>query len=50
MISVAEPSVAKLVKEFFGMTLADMKREWIPMSHEDKAQIEKGLRDGTLTY
>jgi hypothetical protein len=32
------------------MSLADMKKEWVPMSDKDKNEIIKGLSDGTLTY
>lgn len=45
-----EVSVLKLVKEFFGMKLSEMKAEWTPLSAKDKADIESGLRNGTLTY
>lgn len=44
------PSILKMVKEYFGMNLAQMKAEWTPLSPADKADIEKGLRDGTETY
>lgn len=47
---MAEVAATKLVKEFFGMTLAEMKAEWIPLPQKDKEDITKGLRDGTLTY
>jgi hypothetical protein len=47
---MAEVSVLKLVKEFFGMTLKDMKAEWTTLPAKDKAEIESGLRNGTLTY
>lgn len=43
-------SPVALVRKFFGMNLAEMKSEWSPMSTEDKADIVKGLTDGTLTY
>lgn len=47
---MAEVSVLKLVREFFGMSLQEMKAEWTTLPAADKAQIEKGLRDGTLSY
>ena len=49
---MAEVSVLKLVKEFFGMKLADMKAEWANggLTVQDKADLEKGLRDGSFTY
>lgn len=40
----------RLIKEFFGMTLPEMKREWVPLPEADKAQIWQGIKDGTLTY
>ena len=40
----------KLVRDFFGFGLSEMKREWVPMPEADKAQIIKGLSDGSLTY
>jgi hypothetical protein len=43
-------SPLKVVREFFGMSLAEMKAEWVPLSQEDKDDILKGLTDGTLTY
>lgn len=50
VVEMAEVSVLKLVKDFFGMDLKAMKAEWTVLSADEKAQIEKGLRDGTLTY
>jgi hypothetical protein len=46
--SAASP--LKMVREFFGLSMAEMKAEWVPMSEKDKAEIIKGLSDGTLTY
>lgn len=43
-------SPLKMVREFFGMNLAQMKAEWVPMSEKDKQDILSGLTDGTLTY
>lgn len=53
-------SPLKLVREFFGMSLAEMKAEWgsLPemkaewktLTPKDKAEIVAGLTDGTLTY
>jgi hypothetical protein len=40
----------KKVREFFGMTLAEMKKEWVPLSNEEKEQILSGIENGTLTY
>lgn len=47
---MAEVSGLKLVREFFGMTLAQMKAEWTILPQKDKDEILSGLRDGTLTY
>lgn len=43
-------SPLKMVREFFGMSLAEMKTEWVPLPEKDKQEIIKGLSDGTLTY
>ncbi len=40
----------KAVREFFGMSLAEMKTEWVPLPPKDKAEILAGIEDGTLTY
>lgn len=40
----------KMIRDFFGMNLAQMKVEWSPMPQEDKDQLLLGLRNGTLTY
>lgn len=43
-------SSLKKVREFFGMTLPEMKKEWVPLPAKDKDEILKGLADGSLTY
>lgn len=45
-------SPVKLVKDFFGMNLTEMKAEWTNggLTPEDKAEIVAGLSDGSLTY
>lgn len=43
-------SPLKIVREFFGMTLVEMKAEWVPLSQSDKDDILSGLTDGSLTY
>ncbi|MGW3973851.1 hypothetical protein ACWEFD_31745 [Streptomyces ardesiacus] len=45
-----KPSPLKLVREFFGLKLDEVKTEWQPMPQADKDQIIAGLSDGTLTY
>jgi hypothetical protein len=47
---MADKATVKDVKEFFGMDLPEMKREWIPLPAADKEQIMKGIGDGTLDY
>lgn len=44
------PSPLKLVREYFGMSLAEMKAEWTTLPAKDKAEILAGLTDGTETY
>lgn len=45
-------ATVKEVKDFFGMDLPTMKKEWITggLSDKDKDQIMTGIGDGTLTY
>lgn len=52
MTDAKAPSALKLVREYFGLKLAEMKGEWTNggLTEQDKAQITAGLRDGTLTY
>lgn len=40
----------KDVREFFGMSLPEMKAEWVTLPDADKADILAGLTNGTLTY
>jgi len=40
----------KAVREFFRMSLAEMKAEWVPLPQKDKEEILAGIEDGTLTY
>lgn len=56
---MASASPLKPVKEFFGMDLAAMKREWLgsdpnyggkKLTDADKEQIISGIANGTLTY
>ena len=39
-----------VVRNFFGMSMAEFKAEWPKLTTEDKAQIRKGLTDGSLNY
>lgn len=49
---MAEKATVKDVKEFFGMTLTEMKNEWVKggLTAEDKEQIMVGIGNGSLTY
>lgn len=57
---MAENTPIKVVKEFFGMNLAQMKDEWIQkdlpadspkrLTEMDKAQLIEGIANGSLTY
>lgn len=47
---MATVSPLKLVREYFGMSLAEMKAEWTTLPAKDKAEILAGLTDGTETY
>lgn len=42
----------KEVREFFGMSLQDFRKEWTQggLTADDKAAIRAGIGDGTLTY
>lgn len=54
---MAEASV-KDVRDFFEMTMPEMKREWMgvgedpskKLTDEDKKQLKEGIGNGTLTY
>jgi hypothetical protein len=49
-------ATVKDVKEFFGMTLGEMKDEWMgkgdgpKLSDQDKQDLMEGIGNGTLTY
>lgn len=47
---MAAKGILNQVREFFGMTMPEMNKEWRALSDEDKAQIKAGIEDGTLTY
>ena len=40
----------KAIREFFGMNMAEFRKEWTALDSESKTQIRQGLSDGTLTY
>lgn len=45
-------SPLKLIREYFGMNLADMKKEWTNggLSADEKAQLVAGIENGSMTY
>lgn len=45
-------SPLKLVRDYFGMTLQEMKKEWSNggLTAEEKQDIVHGIMDGTETY
>jgi len=48
---MANDDTLKKVREFFGYEkLADFARDWRQLTEQDKADIKKGITDGTLTY
>jgi hypothetical protein len=57
---VADQTPVKLVKEFFGMSLPEMKSEWIQrdlaeidpkkLTDKDKEELASGIGNGSLTY
>lgn len=49
---VKVPGALKMVREFFGFKLAEMKAEWTNggLSDTEKAAIVSGLADGSYTY
>jgi hypothetical protein len=38
------------IRDFLGMSSGDFAREWKQLSPGDKADIKKGIEDGSLTY
>lgn len=40
----------KDVMAFFDMTAEEVRREWKLLTDADKADIKRGIGDGTLTY
>lgn len=51
-IEMADLASVKDVKDFFEMTVVEMKNEWTQggMTDQDKMQIRQGIGDGTLNY
>ena len=50
MVHIMAVSPLKLIREYFGMTLQEMKAEWAPLPAEVKAQLIEGITNGTETY
>jgi len=40
----------KEIKDFFGMTMPEMKNQWTPMPDKVKDEIRTGIGNGSLTY
>lgn len=42
----------KEIKDFFGMTLPEMKKEWTggKLTDKDKKELAEGIGNGTFTY
>ena len=38
------------VMKYFGMKAGEFRAEWAKLTTEDKAQLTKGIKDGSLTY
>ena len=38
------------VMRFFGMQIATFRKEWEKLTDQDKAQLKRGIGDGTLNY
>jgi hypothetical protein len=47
-MSAASP--LKVIRDYFGMSLAEMKAEWTPLPADVKAQLIEGITNGTETY
>lgn len=43
-------ATAAQVMKYFGMPIAEFKREWMALSDNDKDDLRQGIGDGTLTY
>lgn len=38
------------VMHYFGMKVAEFRKEWADLSAESKKQLTEGIENGTLTY
>jgi hypothetical protein len=38
------------IRDFFGMKSAEFAKQWAALTPDDKAQIKRGLADGSLNY
>ena len=45
-----ERNLLKEMREFFGMDAGSFTREYKQLSPKDKAELKKGIEDGTLNY
>ena len=46
---MADASMVDVMK-FFGIQIATFRKEWEQLTDTDKAQLKKGIGDGSLTY
>lgn len=47
--TMADASI-KEVMAYFGIPIATFSKEWKELSDSDKADLRRGIGDGTLTY
>lgn len=40
----------KEIREYFGMSMADFRAEWVPLPDKDKAELKAGIGNGSLSY
>jgi len=40
----------KDIKDYFGMTMPEMKNQYTPMSDKDKNDLKTGIGNGSLNY
>ena len=50
MDATVTPGSLRHVQQFFGMAAAEFRKEWVELTESDKAQIQEGLKNGSLTY
>jgi hypothetical protein len=40
----------KEVREYFGLTMPEFRKQWTELDSESKTQLRDGIGNGTLTY